>query len=178
MQETSTAITAGKEASQEGLNTVFGIPDSLRKLICAGLIVGSAFISGCAKSLEERSVTIDNLSSPPVTLLVENPKWFDGTEIAVRGTPKFVSDMSFSEIQHSPVYAGKSIAAIPIPVEHKLIVYQLHAEDGSATGIYLNSKQELPENDLKISGTVLHQHGKAVLEVLDFVPATQATVTK
>lgn len=159
------------ESPKEGLNTVFGLSESFRNLISAGLLATTAFLAGCAKSIEDRDVAINNLAAPPAATIQENPKWFEGTHVMVRGEPKFITEASISYTDNRPVYQGSGGAiVIPMTTTSTVFIYELMNE-GKPSGIILNSKTQLPSEELKISGKVLNQSGKAVIEVEDHVPA-------
>ncbi len=160
------------------LNTFFGLSDSFRKVVSTGLIAATAFLAGCARSIDDRAASISELAAPPVTAMQDNPTWFDGQKVMVRGVPTFLTEASHSYTNNIPVYFGSSgYTVIPERVTNTAYIYQLSV-DGETTGVILNSKTPLPQEQLNIGGTFHNQHGKVMIEVEDHVPANFVPASK
>ncbi len=147
---------ASKINQESDLNTTFGLPEGMRKAVAVGLLAVTGFLSGCAKTIQERSAEMDALPQPTISTVVDNGRTYLNQDITLKGNANYIADHSFNttSIVLMPISNGKFTTLIPMPVttHHPRFEYSLSDGAEMAKSLKAEATEKLPSGEVVARG--------------------------
>lgn len=163
--------TTPSPAAAPSLDTTFGFSESFRKVVATGLLAMSGFITGCAKTLEERCVELDSVPQVSVTQLVDRGVLYQENEVAVGGYSHFVADRSYTttSLVPMPISNGKTttVVLMPVTTNHPNFDYTIADQPEQSRLLNAHSTFKIPEGSVMMRGKMADQGKGMYFEVSD-----------